>query len=873
MESNLYRTALSAIVLFTGIAAAQPLSAQSLSVIPTKPGDLDPATATAPDVPVVDSIDGKIHAQLRGALDASARGVAVPLSASHLPKALRNDDKVLVEVRFTDATNDATDILQRHGAVLRHSMGATVQEAWIPLDRLRELAGEPSVVIIRPARLVRPLIGSKTSEGVAAGNANLWQTFPVAPPYDGTGIKIAMIDTYDNSKIASLQTSKDWPATAKLSCYDVKNIATNPPYTPQSCTSGTFGSSGGHHGNATMEIAYDVAPGASFLAYDTVTVGDWYNAILDAAHLNSSGGTLGAVKANVISASLAAPLDGKGDGSALPGSIAQAAGFAKTQGVLVVNAAGNEQENHWGGLFKLSTTGSGFHTWSGSNTIYNPYGDGTGGRYCIPDGDTIYVDLYWNHWTGTSPGLDHTVYLYQDTSTTSTANWFNVAFSSTPEGVNNSLPQQSLQYTASGGATGGCPAHSASYAIAVTKNVGVPASTNYNLQLFATTDDDIPINFRVASSSLDFPADSANVLSVAAIDVANTTTTPLEPFSSEGPVLASGGGVPPNNPLGDTNLKPDLASFDNVTTVTYGAGGKDPPLSTTFLGTSAATPHAAGMAALFMQKFGVQTTSANLTNNIITPLRTIASTGANDLGATGKDYQYGYGRLKFAQDASFKFLQQPTNTVANATMTPAVKVEVIDTAGLLDPYTLYTSATLAIGTNPSGGTLTGGGSQALTAGVATFSGLKIDKAGTGYTLKATSTPAAITGTSSAFNITAATATHLAFLVQPSNEIAGDPITPTVQVAIEDASNNVVTTATNAIELLKTTCTPVVPDGGGPIAAVNGVASFPNLTLNTVANGVMLQASTSGFSAITSNAFNVTSGDTIFANGFEAGCVP
>ena len=80
-----------------------------------------------------------------------------------------------------------------------------------------------------------------------------------------------------------------------------------------------------------MEIAYDVAPGATFLAYDTETVGDWRNAILDAAHLNSTGASLGAVKANVISASLAAPLDGKGDGTALPGSIAEAAGFAKSE--------------------------------------------------------------------------------------------------------------------------------------------------------------------------------------------------------------------------------------------------------------------------------------------------------------------------------------------------------------------------------------------------------------------------------------------------------------------------------------------------------------------------------------------------------------
>jgi len=67
--------------------------------------------------------------------------------------------------------------------------------------------------------------------------------------------------------------------------------------------------------------------------------------------------------------------------------------------------------------------------------------------------------------------------------------------------------------------------------------------------------------------------------------------------------------------------------------------------------------------------------------------------------------------------------------------------------------TATTSITVAIGTNPASGTLSGTTTVAAVSGVATFSHLSIDKAGTGYTLTASAT--GLTGvTSSAFDVVA-----------------------------------------------------------------------------------------------------------------------
>ena len=100
------------------------------------------------------------------------------------------------------------------------------------------------------------------------------------------------------------------------------------------------------------------------------------------------------------------------------------------------------------------------------------------------------------------------------------------------------------------------------------------------------------------------------------------------------------------------------------------------------------------------------------------------------------------------------FRVQPSSVTAGNIMTPAIQVQIQDTLGNVD--TSFTaSVTLAIGTNPVGGRLSGTTSVAPVNGVALFGDLALDKAGTGYTLTA-SAPGATGATSASFDVIAAT---------------------------------------------------------------------------------------------------------------------
>jgi hypothetical protein len=284
---------------------------------------------------------------------------------------------------------------------------------------------------------------------------------------------------------------------------------------------------------------------------------------------------------------------------------------------------------------------------------------------------------------------------------------------------------------------------------------------------------------------------------------------------------ATNGGLPPTNLVG-TDLLPLMGN----TTLASGSQGFTPPLDS-------------GDYTFLIQQQGATTT-----------------------------YQFDFG-IGSSPSTAIVLGVQPGNTTAGATLSPAVTVKVEDSNG--NVVTTDTSnVTLAIGTNPGGGTLSGTRTVAAVSGIATFSTLSINKAGVGYTL--TAADGGLTkATSSAFNITPGTATQLVLGVQPSNTTAGATVSPAVTVKVEDSLGNVVTTdASNVTVAIGTNPGAGTLGGTLTVAASSGVATFSNLTIDRAGMGYTLTAADGAIGSATSSAFNIIATATQIAFGVQPG---
>ncbi len=164
------------------------------------------------------------------------------------------------------------------------------------------------------------------------------------------------------------------------------------------------------------------------------------------------------------------------------------------------------------------------------------------------------------------------------------------------------------------------------------------------------------------------------------------------------------------------------------------------------------------------------------------------------------------------------------------------------------------SVTLTLMGGPSGATVDGKLVVTLVRGVATFSGLKITKAGAGNSLTASGSLTA--ATTNPFTVTPGAATHLAITTQPPASVTAGSTPFGLVVTALDAHDNVATSFAGKVALtLANNPGGSTPSGKFTVQAVAGIITFTDLLLNNPGSGYILKAK-SGTLAAQTGTFDV-----------------
>jgi adhesin/invasin len=190
------------------------------------------------------------------------------------------------------------------------------------------------------------------------------------------------------------------------------------------------------------------------------------------------------------------------------------------------------------------------------------------------------------------------------------------------------------------------------------------------------------------------------------------------------------------------------------------------------------------------------------------------------------------------------FSTQPTNGVAGAALS-SVRVTLRDSYG--NQVGAANPVTIKLGNNPSGGTLDGTLVRSTVNGVATFDDLKIDKAGAGYSLVASSGNVAPM-TSSPFTIVDAGSTARITIQAGDDQraAAGSPVSIAPSVRVTNAAGNPVAGAS-------VTFSP--SDGGSALPSgtlvtdASGLATLASWTLGPHAGPQTLTVSSPGLTTV------------------------
>jgi hypothetical protein len=215
-----------------------------------------------------------------------------------------------------------------------------------------------------------------------------------------------------------------------------------------------------------------------------------------------------------------------------------------------------------------------------------------------------------------------------------------------------------------------------------------------------------------------------------------------------------------------------------------------------------------------------------------------------------------------ATATSLLFLTHPANTTVWTNDVSAI-VDVVGSNNLQMGGS--TNITISLANNPGSATVGGTATLSSSGGRASFTGLYLDRSGTGYTLAA-SASGLNSATGNAFNVAAAS---LAISTQPpsytyANQSFG------LQVNVVDANGTILNLANPTLNLsIATNPGSATLSGTTSVQATAGRVAFSGLSLNNVGSGYVLQIANPDMNSVNTNAFDVLS-SSLFRGGNSDG---
>ncbi|MEM8533084.1 MAG: S8 family serine peptidase [Chloroflexota bacterium] len=573
---TLYLVTMMVLTLVSSSVAA-PIDPQPRSTTEKFLDNVSTAPIAFADVPSTKATSyGEMDSTLAQLTIAAETSVESAISIADTQAVNHRDGQIQVHISIDpERTTQVRSAVEEYGGeVTGTGFDNTLMQAWMPVEELQSASEIDGVHYIRQPETVVPLGNLQTGTSTTEGVAIINGPAWQAEGYEGQEVRIGVMDTGFTGYSDLLGT--DLPASVQARSFIDDETSVESGNDP--------------HGTACAEIIHDIAPEADlYLArvatsLDIEEAVDWFIS----------------QDVDIISSSIGTYNQTPGDGT---GSLPDLVSRANQEGILWITAAGNDRENHWSGSF---TDANGDGALDFDDSPVNYFVDESGEPAAIRSGFPIRVHARWSDWTNVDQ--DYDLFLVR----------WNIAeerweiLSQSTDFQDGQPGQRPTEFVA--GVTAG---ESTFYGYVIAR-ANEDDTKPVNFDVF--TPQFLSTNLIVTQRSLSNIADAPDAVTVAALDV--VAPYPQESYSSEGPTNGPGGIATGGF------TKPDIAAFANVSTESY----EDPK----FNGTSSATPHVAGAAAI------AWSANPGYTNSEI---ELFLRTNAVDMGTPGNDSQFGSGRL------------------------------------------------------------------------------------------------------------------------------------------------------------------------------------------------------------------------------------